>query len=209
MRAVSLSARTNRGLGELDTMVPGPSLLHRVPSPVPHRVSGPNPHAAVQNAPLFSTNWSGQVLAGGTYTGVGGQWTVPAVQPSGGAQYSATWIGVDGTASSSLIQTGTTQQTVGGVASYFAWVELLPGAAMPIGSAPVSPGDAMQAAVVETATNVWTISIQDTTASWIFSSPFSYTTPGLSTSGSRRHPPSVVVNPRWRTLGPPPSPTCK
>src|SRR5580704_12151027 len=91
MRAVSLSARTNRGLGELDTMVPGPSLLHRVPSPVPHRVSGPNPHAAVQNAPLFSTNWSGQVLAGGTYTGVGGQWTVPAVQPSGGAQYSATW----------------------------------------------------------------------------------------------------------------------
>ena len=137
------------------------------------------PREADQNA-LYTTNWSGQILSGGTYTGVAGQWTVPSVVPSASAEYSASWIGIDGVSASSLIQTGTSQETAGGITSYFAWLELLPNAPLNIGSAPVTPGDVMQASIVETSLNVWDISIQDNTANWIYSGSYSYSTPGLS-----------------------------
>ena len=151
-----------------------------VPQPSPVRVAhGALPDRADRNA-AFSTNWSGQVLSGGSYTGVGGQWTVPAVVPTGGAQYSATWIGIDGLATTSLIQTGTSQDTVGGTNTYFAWLELLPGAPVDITSAPVAPGDLMQASISETAPGTWQIAIQDDTAAWTYSGSFAYSTPGLS-----------------------------
>ncbi len=157
---------------------------HVLGGPVPqpsraHLVHGALPRQADQNA-AFSTNWSGQVLSGGSYTGVGGQWTVPSVVPTGGAQYSATWVGIDGAATTSLIQTGTSQDTVGGTNTYFAWLELLPGAPMDITNAPVVPGDVMQAAISETAPNTWGIAIQDNTANWTYSGSFTYSTPGLS-----------------------------
>ncbi len=137
------------------------------------------PHDSL-DGPIASTNWSGQVLTGGTYTGVAGSWVVPSVVPSFSDEYSATWIGIDGFSSATLVQTGTSQSTSAGNNTYFAWVELLPGAALPIGSAPVFPGDLMQAVIQETSANVWTIGIQDITQSWTFSMPFSYTTPGTS-----------------------------
>ena len=97
-------------------------------------------------------------------------------------KFSSTWIGIDGVGASTLIQTGTEQDTSSGTTTYSAWVELLPGSSMTITNAPVSAGDAMQASVVETApsSDLWTVTIQDTTANWTFSQTFSYTTPGLS-----------------------------
>jgi Peptidase A4 family/IPT/TIG domain len=147
------------------------------PSPI-HRIAGPTPHLANQSA-TFSTNWSGQVLFGGTYTGVGAQWSVPAVVPAGPAESSASWIGIDGIAGSSLIQTGTTQETAGSTTDYFAWFELLPNSAIEINGV-VQPGDQILAAISETSTDVWTLSIEDATQNWIFSQPFNYSTPGLS-----------------------------
>jgi hypothetical protein len=134
---------------------------------------------------VYSTNWSGQILTGGSYNGVGGDWAVPSVAASSSDEFSASWLGIDGTSSASLIQTGTAQQVVGGVTDYYAWVELLPGAEGIIGNAsgpaPVAPGDQIDAAVFETTTpNVWTIEILDSTQSWEFSQNFPYTTPGTS-----------------------------
>ena len=139
---------------------------------------GPQPRSS-DNDVYLSSNWSGQVLTGDTYTGVGGQWTVPSVTPSTSPEYSATWIGIDGWTNSSLIQTGTTQETSGANTSYFAWYELLPGASIAI-NAPVSPGDVMQAAISETSPGEWSIAIQDTTANWVYSNSFAYSTPGAS-----------------------------
>ena len=145
-----------------------------------HRVGGRQPRLVTSNAAILSGNWSGQTLTGGIYTGVGANWTVPAISPSASNVFSATWIGIDGTSSSSLIQTGTAQESVGGFLNYFAWVELLPGASMQIGSAPVAPGDSMQSTIVETSTNVWTVSLQDSTQGWLYSQAWFYVTPGLS-----------------------------
>ena len=71
------------------------------------------PGGAVRND-FYSTNWSGQVLLGSGITGVSGDWVVPAVAASASDEYSASWIGIDGTTVNSLIQTGTAQQYVGG-----------------------------------------------------------------------------------------------
>ena len=157
---------------------PGP--VGSVPQPSrAHLAGGELPREADQNA-TFTTNWSGQILSGGSFTGVGGQWTVPAVVPTTSAEYSATWLGIDGVSTSSLIQTGTSQDTVGGVDTYFAWVELLPGAPLEISSAPVAPGDVMQATIAETSVDTWGIDLQDVTANWAYTGSFSYSTPGLS-----------------------------
>ncbi len=130
-----------------------------------------------------SDNWSGQVATGGTYTSVTGDWVVPQVTnvaPSYGL-YSATWVGIDGVGTQSLIQTGTAQESGTGWARYYAWYDLLPGEAQPIDHT-VDPGDRISASVseVDTATNLWRIDIADSTHDWSFTHEFTYVTPGAS-----------------------------
>jgi len=127
-----------------------------------------------------SSNWSGYVAQGGPFTSISGQWTVPTVQPSSAQVSSGTWIGIDGVASSSLIQTGTGQDSSGGVTDYYAWFEVLPAPAQYIGA--VTPGDVMSASITETGvnTNEWTVSIQDLTSHQIVSPSGTYYTPGQS-----------------------------
>ncbi|HEX4176547.1 MAG TPA: G1 family glutamic endopeptidase, partial [Acidimicrobiales bacterium] len=150
--------------------------------------AGSLPHA-LTNGPLnWSSNWSGAIESGpsNVFTGVGGNWVVPAVQASATNEASASWIGIDGVTSSSLIQTGTAQNSGPGWGGtqYDAWVELLPGAPGIIGNssgpAPVAPGDVMSASIVEGSPNIWTITIGDATQGWSFSQPFSYSTPGTT-----------------------------
>ncbi|MBV8462700.1 MAG: IPT/TIG domain-containing protein, partial [Acidimicrobiales bacterium] len=144
-----------------------------------HLITHPGPHSAGTYGLAESANWAGVVDTGTTFGGVGGDWTVPLTGSNAGDEYSATWIGLDGTSAATLIQTGTTQQVVGGVATYFAWFELLPSAPEVI-QEPVVPGDAIQAQIIETQLNVWTITISDLTQHWQFQQAFPYTTPGLS-----------------------------
>jgi hypothetical protein len=156
----------------------GHARLHLVHGQLP--TPGPVGHTpAVHDSYALSSNWSGQIATGGTYTGVGADWTVPAVPTTGDDEYSATWIGIDGTSSNSLIQTGTAQQSVAGYPDYYAWYELLPNAEVPLDEY-VLPGDAIQASVVEAGTNTWRISISDSTQSWTYSNTFGYSTPGAS-----------------------------
>jgi hypothetical protein len=130
-----------------------------------------------------STNWSGLGGAGSGIEGAEGEWTVPAIEPSTSALYSASWVGVDGMNNTDLIQTGTAQDTNDG---YDAWVEILPAAEQEIfrpggGPAQVEPGDQINAYVAETATSdMWTIYIQDSTQNWYFQQNFRYHGPGQS-----------------------------
>ena len=115
---------------------------------------------------------------GSTFSGVGGEWTVPAVQPSGVLAASSQWIGIDGATNQSLIQTGTTSVTQNGATQYFAWYEILPAASIPIGV--VTPGDDMQATIIEDTPGTWTITIADVTSQSRFSSQFAYSGPASS-----------------------------
>jgi hypothetical protein len=130
-----------------------------------------------------STNWSGLGGEGNDIEGAAGEWTVPAIEPSTSALYSASWVGVDGMNNTDLIQTGTGQDTIDGD---YAWIEILPADEEEIfssGGSPalVEPGDQIVAYVAETATSdVWTIYIEDSTQNWYFDENFSYDGPGQS-----------------------------
>ena len=129
-----------------------------------HWVLPPRPHVSGGTYTAESTNWSGQITGGTTFTGVSADWVVPTVQPTASLEASGTWIGIDGGPSSpsSIIQTGTAQVTEGGATGYDAWYELYPAPAVVLGS--VSPGDQMQAVITQISGTNWTLSIADVTS---------------------------------------------
>ena len=151
------------------------------PSPAHWAGSGQRPDFSAHGASggvkesVASTNWAGWIASGTTFTGVGGDWTVPSVAPSSSPEYSSEWVGIDGVLDSDLIQTGTMQGTSSTNTSspYFAWYELLPGSAIEI-NAPVAPGDTMLASISEGSPGSWTISIEDQTQNWIYTNTVSY-----------------------------------
>jgi hypothetical protein len=137
-----------------------------------------DPHVTGVTNTTETYNWSGYVDTGPTFTSVSAQWVVPTVQPSQAAQYSSTWIGIDGYNDSSLIQTGTAQDTDNGVTSYYAWYEILPDYAVEVGT--VSPGDHITASVQEMAVSSWKITITDVTSGIVFSQSATFNGPGGS-----------------------------
>lgn len=120
-------------------------------------------------AKVATTNWAGQIYTGpqGTtaFTEVGGDWHVPSVAPSASQQDVATWIGIGGVGTTSIVQVGTTATTVGGVVRYSAWVELFPAAAEALDEV-VHPGDAMEAVIKERSAGIWDVAIEDVTQGW-------------------------------------------
>jgi hypothetical protein len=103
-----------------------------------------------------SSNWSGYVATGGTYTSVTGTWIVPTVSAtSAGAD--ATWVGIGGVTGTDLIQAGTQATVTGsGAVTYSAWTEILPDYSRP---APleVSAGDSVTVTITEQSSGVWLI----------------------------------------------------
>ena len=173
--AATTSSSVAHGAGQASPVTEGHAQLHLVHGRVPGR--GATPHVGnVQDGPALSSNWSGQVATGGAYDGVGANWVVPTVTDDhGGSEYSATWIGIDGTSSTSLIQTGTSQQQ----GSYYAWYELLPNYAIPIPGT-VDAGDDIAASITSAGTNLWSIHVADSTQGWSWHQSFNYATPRTS-----------------------------
>jgi hypothetical protein len=100
-----------------------------------------------------STNWAGYAVSrsGVKYRRVTGTWVQPAAdcsQPS--KTYSAYWVGLGGLSSSSkaLEQIGTEADcSSSGQATYSAWYELVPSAAVDLTGFTVRPGDRITATV--------------------------------------------------------------
>jgi hypothetical protein len=166
-----------------------PTIVHAARMPVATSRQGGGVHST-----WSASNWSGYAETG-TFTGVSGTWTVPAVSSSSGSTYSSAWIGVDGFNDDDLIQTGTEQDYYSGAAHYDAWWEILPASETEISTSsyPVSPGDRMSASIYETSAttssghgrhssseHVWDITISDTTKGWSFTTSQGYSGPGTS-----------------------------
>ena len=108
-----------------------------------------------------SSNWSGYVTSGGTYTSVTGTWTVPQVgATTSGAD--ATWVGIGGVTGTDLIQAGTQATSAGGAVSYEAWTELLPDSSHTV-SLTVAPGDSVTVTITEQSSGQWLISMVNNT----------------------------------------------
>jgi hypothetical protein len=109
----------------------------------------------------YSSNWAGYAVAGGPYSSVSGQWTVPTVSASGRAGFSALWVGVDGFTSGALIQAGTEADFYKGAAHYSAWWEVLPAPAVTIRALSVRPGDRIRVTITRASSGHWRISVRD------------------------------------------------
>jgi hypothetical protein len=124
-----------------------------------------------------STNWSGYLSTGGSFTAVSGAWVAPTSTPTSTTVESGdgTWIGIGGVSTSDLIQIGT-ENTISpsGIVSSSAFYELLPAGAVGIPSLTVSPGDTMSASITQTATSQWTISLFNVTTGKSFSQSVTY-----------------------------------
>ncbi len=143
-------------------------------------VLGPQPHTAGARALELTSNWAGLVDNNGPFTSAAATWTVPAVQASPLSQVSATWVGLDGASptDSTIIQAGTTQETVAGQTSYFSWYELYPQASVVVGN--VSPGDVVHVAIAQVGPGSWSIAIADRSSGQGFTTTAGYAGPALS-----------------------------
>ena len=111
-----------------------------------------------------STNWSGYAATTGTYTSVSASWTEPSGICSRGSQYSSFWVGIDGYTSSSVEQTGTDSDCIGGSPTYYAWFEFYPHPSRTISSMTIHPGDYITAQV-SFASSKFTVKITDLNSS--------------------------------------------
>src|SRR5687768_10282469 len=111
-----------------------------------------------------SSNWSGYVANGGTYTSVTGTWVVPQVAATRtGAD--ATWVGIGGVTGTDLIQAGTQATVTGdGSVTYSAWTEILPdfSRTTPL---QVTAGDTVTVTITEQTNGVWLIVMVNNTTS--------------------------------------------
>lgn len=137
---------------------------------------------------LVSLDWAGYVVASDyvnpqpMVTGVNASWLVPSVNVSVEDTFAAVWIGVGGQLDNTLIQAGTEQDSINGVATYSAWYELLPDHSVTISSINVRPEDEIKASIhlVDSLTNSWSVEIVDVTSNQRFQKEFSYGSSRLS-----------------------------
>lgn len=121
-----------------------------------------------------SSNWSGVAVTGGTYTRAIGSWVVPTVKIAKSNRYAADWVGIGGYSSGDLIQAGTSEETIGGHANYYAWTEILPAPESKISGFTVHPGDAMTVDVNQVSAGSWTITVTNHTTLQVFTQNLTY-----------------------------------
>lgn len=117
---------------------------------------------------ITSDNWAGYVAVGTGFTAAEGKWTVPSVAASQSPRNVVTWVGVGGSSTSSLIQTGTGAMTESGSTTYYAWATLITAGVVKFNTPVryVHPGDQMVALIEELTSFRWRIAIQDVTEGW-------------------------------------------
>jgi peptidase A4-like protein len=137
------------------------------------------------NGVALSLNWSGYAAykSGTTFTDVKGSWVAPSVTcPTGKAQYSSFWVGIDGYNSNSVEQTGTDSDCSSkGRASYYAWYEMYPAAFAQISGFAVHPGDSISAEVSRSG-STYTLIIKNVTTGHSFTTTKSHS--GLANSSA-------------------------
>jgi len=109
-----------------------------------------------------SYNWSGYADSSATpntFTGVSATWRQPATQCSPEQELTAYWVGLDGYSNETVEQLGTLAYCFEGVAYYYSWWEMYPGASVTVGST-VQPGDVIAASVKRSGTS-YTLSLTD------------------------------------------------
>jgi hypothetical protein len=144
--------------------------------------------AANDGTQSVSANWSGYTLqdanaAGLQFTSVTGTWTVPVTRcDSASTESAAFWVGLGGSSDTStgLEQTGTGADCNKGIATYYAWYEILPAASVTV-RLKVKPGDLITTSVNIKGTTVL-VQIKNRTRKTSFTRAVTVAAPDLSSA---------------------------
>jgi hypothetical protein len=132
---------------------------------------------------VTSDNWSGYVLAGSTYTGVGGTFNVPALHAAASDGSVGEWLGLDGISASdpTILQLGIGEDYTAASNSYdvYAWIELFPAPAVPLPLA-IAPGNEITVVALQASAGVWNVGVKDETTGLVWTATVSYTGPAIS-----------------------------
>lgn len=150
----------------------------------PMRLNPPG-SAALRANTVSSTNWSGYAATGSTFTSASSSWVQPSVSCTSTDTYSADWVGLDGYNDSTVEQTGTLAECLGGTPEYAAWYEIYPNPPVYFSNV-VTPGDQMKASVTANSATSFTMTISDVTAGWSH-------TVTKSVSGAARSSAEVII----------------
>jgi uncharacterized repeat protein (TIGR02543 family) len=124
------------------------------------------PTAQFSNPP---PNWSGYVVPSSSalVTYAEGEWTVPTMNcadtPNGDV---STWVGIGGTSSTVLLQTGVTTNCVNGAQQNYGWWEeypSIPNTSRAFTSFPVAAGNQIEAIVAQNSNGSWETTVSDLT----------------------------------------------
>jgi hypothetical protein len=139
------------------------------PAGVAQAATTANTTIKLVNANQTSSNWSGYIASGQSFSDVKGTWVQPTATCAARATNdSSFWVGLGGATSSStgLEQIGTNSNCVLGAPVYSAWYELIPAASVAIPMT-ISPGDTMNAEVSVAGSQV-TLTLTDATTGSTF-----------------------------------------
>jgi hypothetical protein len=133
-----------------------------------------------------SLNWAGYAVlsSGDNVKAVTAAWTVPTIAGSTATtcpdaqrtwDSNSAWVGIDGFASPTVEQTGTSADCFYGSPQYYAWYEFYPSGSV-VSSNTVTPGDSITATVTYTGLNLTGVptfktTLTDNTAGWTFNGP--------------------------------------
>jgi Peptidase A4 family len=127
------------------------------------------PRPAGSGAPAESSpNWSGYVAIGTTFTSVAADWVQPAGECGSGSSadnYAAFWVGLDGDNNSTVEQTGSEVDCVGGIADYYDWYEMYPDAAVNFNET-IRAGDQLSGSVTYERSKQFQLTLADSTQDW-------------------------------------------
>ena len=132
-----------------------------------------------------SENWSGYVVGGSgqKYKSVTASWVQPTARcSSGGARYSAFWVGLGGAGTAQALEQAGTEANCAssGRASYYAWYELVPQAPVRVGLS-VSPGDHITTTVSVAGSTV-NIAVNNTTTGQSVNKTLAMSNPDVSSA---------------------------
>jgi hypothetical protein len=129
----------------------------------------PGTHSAIVNGRriVFSTNWSGYAVTGGTFTTATASWTQNTITCTSGdgSTDMSPWVGIDGFSSNTVEQTGSSGDCSGATPDYYAWYEMFPRNVVIINKT-VRPGDQFTGTVTHTTGTSYKLVLQDITQGW-------------------------------------------
>jgi Peptidase A4 family/ell wall binding domain 2 (CWB2) len=140
--------------------------------------------SAVTPPLLTSSNWSGYVSTGNSYTSVTGTFTVPnLVSGTPTSDASTYWVGIDGANNTSLIQAGVLEYvdpSNTNLVYIYPWWEILPAGEVEITSVAVSAGDEVTVTIRVVSGDLWGITLTNDTNGESFTTDQVYTGPETS-----------------------------